>query len=48
MNAPIANDVGSVLFPCPNCGEEVIARSYTARRIGAKYTCKKCGFEGPN
>jgi predicted RNA-binding Zn-ribbon protein involved in translation (DUF1610 family) len=41
----IANDVGSVRFPCPVCGE-LIVRSKNARQNGAKYTCV-CGFEGP-
>lgn len=47
-NKSIANDVGSVQFPCPQCGEEMIVRSKNARQIVTKYTCSKCGFEGPN
>ena len=37
---------GSVVFPCPICGEK-IARCWRCRSIGRKYVCKKCGFEGP-
>lgn len=43
----IANVAGSVQFPCPGCGETIV-RSKDARQIAAKYTCSKCGFEGPN
>ncbi|MFW5746175.1 MAG: zinc finger domain-containing protein, partial [Nanoarchaeota archaeon] len=43
----IANDDGSVEFPCPKCGT-MIARSRHERAIVAKYSCPKCGFEGPN
>jgi len=44
---PITNDGSSVNFPCPGCGYK-ICRSTHARKIGAKYTCPSCGFEGPN
>ena len=37
----------SVIFLCPNCGEEKIVRCGRCRKIGAKYKCPKCGFEGP-
>ena len=43
----LANDGGSVEFPCPKCGE-TIYRSTESRSICIKYTCPKCGFEGPN
>lgn len=48
MNSTITNDVGSVTFKCPKCGEYEIVRSKKARQIVAKYTCPKCGFVGPN
>ncbi|RLF49725.1 MAG: RNA-binding protein [Thermoplasmata archaeon] len=38
---------GSVVFPCPNCGEELIGRCKRCRDQGIPYVCKKCGFEGP-
>ncbi len=44
----IANDSGSVKFKCPNCGEGIIIRSLSARRLATKYKCAVCGFEGPN
>ncbi|MFT4250206.1 MAG: zinc finger domain-containing protein [Candidatus Woesearchaeota archaeon] len=47
-NVSVANDNGAVSFPCPACGEEVITRSMSSRQIVVKYTCSKCGFEGPN
>jgi predicted RNA-binding Zn-ribbon protein involved in translation (DUF1610 family) len=47
-NVSVANDNGSVIFPCPKCGEEDIVRSMNSRQIVVKYTCSKCGFEGPN
>ena len=42
----ISNDVGSVTFPCPDCGAP-ITRSKEARQNVATYTCA-CGFTGPN
>ncbi len=44
----IANDVGSVQFPCPNCLKVTIVRSLFSRKIVAVYKCSECGFEGPN
>ena len=46
-NVSIANNKGSVSFPCPNCGKQTIVRSSNARKIAAKYTCPECGFIGP-
>lgn len=42
----ISNDVGSVKFPCPNCGEP-ITRSTQARQNVVPYKCAKCEFVGP-
>lgn len=39
---------GATIFMCPKCGEQEIVRSKYAKRLGVKYTCKKCGFSGPN
>lgn len=47
-NVSIANDDGSVMFPCPKCGETQIVRSKHSRQIVTKYVCNECGFEGPN
>ena len=44
----IVNEVGSVKFKCPNCGDYEIIRTLRERNIVAKYTCPKCGFIGPN
>ena len=43
----LANDVGAVSFPCPECGFE-IHRTRKEREIVIKYKCPQCGFEGPN
>jgi len=42
----ITNDVSSVSFPCPSCGE-LIVRSKKARQNVIPYKCSKCGFVGP-
>ena len=39
---------GSVVFPCPQCGQTKIVRSFHEREIATKYVCGSCGFEGPN
>jgi hypothetical protein len=44
----IANDVGSVRFPCPGCGKTEIIRCSKCRKIVAQYKCPECGFVGPN
>ncbi|MFH1072783.1 MAG: zinc finger domain-containing protein [Nanoarchaeota archaeon] len=44
----LANDRGSVIFPCPKCGEYEITRCKKCRMIVARYTCPSCGFTGPN
>ncbi len=44
----LTNDQGSVVFKCPNCLDADIVRSKMSRKLGSKYTCPKCGFEGPN
>ena len=44
----VANDVGSVMFPCPFCGKTKIIRCKHCRQIVVKYKCDECGFEGPN
>ncbi|RME55186.1 DUF1610 domain-containing protein [Candidatus Woesearchaeota archaeon] len=47
-NKDIVNDPESTQFKCPNCGSFVIVRCGHCRKIAARYTCKKCGFTGPN
>lgn len=42
------NLTGTTTFKCPKCGEAEITRSKKARELVIKYTCPKCGFEGPN
>ena len=44
----ITNDEGNVKFKCPKCEKEEIIRCGHCREIAARYTCKKCGFSGPN
>ena len=44
----VTNDLGSVTFDCPKCGEYKILRCTTCRRNATKYTCANCGFQGPN
>lgn len=39
---------GATIFKCPKCGEEEIVRCKECKRLGVKYTCKKCGWSGPN
>jgi predicted RNA-binding Zn-ribbon protein involved in translation (DUF1610 family) len=36
----------NVIFKCPRCGAE-IARCGKCRRMGVKYKCPVCDFEGP-
>ncbi|MCJ7450831.1 MAG: zinc finger domain-containing protein [Candidatus Nanohaloarchaeota archaeon QJJ-9] len=36
-----------VIFPCPDCGEEKIARCERCKKIGNEYECDNCGFTGP-
>jgi len=43
-----ANTAGSVTFKCPKCQETAIVRTRNERETAAKYTCKQCGFIGPN
>ena len=47
-NRTITNDVGSVRFPCPGCGNTEIVRCKHCRQIVVRYKCYECGFEGPN
>ncbi|MDP3729066.1 MAG: zinc finger domain-containing protein [bacterium] len=44
----LSNNRGSVIFSCPKCAQADIIRSFHSRELGTKYTCPKCGFEGPN
>jgi predicted RNA-binding Zn-ribbon protein involved in translation (DUF1610 family) len=46
-NINVISEQDWVKFPCPNCGEEIIVRCSRCRRLGVRYKCKKCGFEGP-
>ncbi|MDY6778438.1 MAG: zinc finger domain-containing protein [Candidatus Nanohaloarchaea archaeon] len=36
-----------VTFPCPECGEETIARCKRCKKLNNAYECEECGFEGP-
>ncbi|MDP3918726.1 MAG: zinc finger domain-containing protein [Nanoarchaeota archaeon] len=47
-NKELTNDVGSVIFKCPNCMDAEIIRSKNSRVLGTRYKCPKCDFEGPN
>jgi len=38
---------GGVKFVCPNCNQGIIIRSNKERRMGIKWVCPVCGFEGP-
>ncbi len=37
----------AVRFVCPNCGEVIIWRCASCRKMGVEYRCPKCGFVGP-
>ena len=41
------DDIGSVKFRCPNCGDVVHVRCSFCRQKEIGYTCPACGFEGP-
>ncbi|MBD3192439.1 MAG: RNA-binding protein [Candidatus Heimdallarchaeota archaeon] len=41
------NDIGSVKFRCPECGDVVIVRCSRCRNLGNDFKCPACGFEGP-
>jgi predicted RNA-binding Zn-ribbon protein involved in translation (DUF1610 family) len=41
------DDVGTVRFLCPNCGNFTIVRSSQSRSLGNPYLCHNCGFKGP-
>ncbi len=43
----IVNEVGSITFDCPSCGEVKISRTKRARSVSKEYICPKCGFVGP-
>ncbi len=43
----LVNEVGSITFKCPNCGETEISRTRKARELSKEYKCPKCGFVGP-
>ena len=47
-NKEIVNDKESTRFKCPNCNKVEIVRCGHCRKIAARYTCKDCGFSGPN
>jgi predicted RNA-binding Zn-ribbon protein involved in translation (DUF1610 family) len=36
-----------VIFPCPACAEEKIARCERCKKLNNAYECSECGFEGP-
>jgi len=48
MGEKSSKSEGFVKFTCPNCLKSEIKRSIHERATGAKYTCKSCGFSGPN
>ena len=43
----IVNEVGSITFKCPACGDAEISRTKRARSVSKEYNCPKCGFVGP-
>jgi len=47
-NKEIVNEKGVVRFKCPSCAKAEIVRCGHCREIGARYTCLKCDFSGPN
>jgi hypothetical protein len=47
-NNEVVNDKESTRFSCPNCGKVEIVRCGHCRKIATRYTCKGCGFSGPN
>jgi Zn-ribbon RNA-binding protein len=44
----LINDQGSTIFTCPNCGKMEIVRCAQCRKLGTKWKCSTCDFEGPN
>ncbi|MCS4541675.1 MAG: zinc finger domain-containing protein [Euryarchaeota archaeon] len=40
-------DLGSIEFPCPNCGDVIIVRCSRCRQVSNRYKCVKCQFSGP-
>ena len=36
-----------LVFKCPKCGKQEIARCLKCKKLASKYECKKCGFIGP-
>ncbi|MEM4268011.1 MAG: zinc finger domain-containing protein [Candidatus Woesearchaeota archaeon] len=44
----VTNLDGTCSFKCPACGEWLIIRCKSCRKIAARYICEKCGFSGPN
>ena len=44
----LINDQGSTKFTCPNCNKGEIVRCAQCRKLGTKYKCPVCDFEGPN
>jgi len=44
----LANDEGSVIFTCPNCNQGELVRCGQCRKLGTKWRCPKCEYEGPN
>ncbi|HUT82379.1 MAG TPA: zinc finger domain-containing protein [Candidatus Bathyarchaeia archaeon] len=41
------DDIGSVKFRCPSCGDVVQVRCYSCRQKEISYNCPACGFSGP-
>ena len=39
---------GATIFECPACGKQKIVRCNHCKKVGIKYKCGNCGFEGPN
>jgi Zn-ribbon RNA-binding protein len=47
-NKELTNDQGSTTFTCPHCGKMEIVRCAQCRKLGTKWKCSACDFEGPN
>ena len=44
----LINDQGSTEFTCPNCNKGKVVRCAQCRKLGTKWKCSVCDYEGPN
>ncbi len=45
--AVMPSEHGTTRFPCPSCGMIPIIRCERCRKLGNRYACPNCGFNGP-